>query len=135
MSNSGPGCLIQVIWFIFLGWWLGAIAIAVAWVLNVSVIGLPIGAVILNNIPKILALQEPERHLKTATKGGETVIVESEAEQPNILLRAVFFVLIGWWWSAVWLALGYLLCATILLLPIGLQTFRLAPTMTTLRRY
>jgi hypothetical protein len=35
----------------------------------------------------------------------------------------------------VWLLVAYLLCATILLLPVGLLMFRFVPLMTTLKRY
>lgn len=134
-QRNGPGCLIQALWFIFIGSWLGAILIGVAWFFNVTIIGLPLGMLILNNIPKVLALQENQRVFSTTSKDGVTVITESGLPQNNILLRIVFFLLIGWWWSGIWLSIGYLLCATILLMPLGLGMFRLTPAMTTLRRY
>ena len=30
--KQGPGCLVQILWFIFVGWWLGSFAISVAYV-------------------------------------------------------------------------------------------------------
>ncbi len=136
LQRSGePGCLIQILWFIIIGWWLGGLAISLAWVLNLTIIGLPLGMLILNNIPKILALQNPEKYLKTISQDGKVTIVETNMPQFNFFLRALFFLLIGWWWSGIWLAIAYALCATILLLPIGLWMFRLTPLMTTLRRY
>ncbi len=136
LQRSGePGCLIQILWFIIIGWWLGGLAISLAWVLNLTIIGLPLGMLILNNIPKILALQNPEKYLKTISQDGKVTIVEMNMPQFNFFLRALFFLLIGWWWSGIWLAIAYALCATILLLPIGLWMFRLTPLMTTLRRY
>ena len=136
MQRSGPGCLVQALWFIFVGWWLGALAITIAWVLNIPILGLPLGMGILNNVPKILALQEPQRRTRaTVSEDGETIISEVELPQRNFLLRAAYFILIGWWWSAVWLTLAYLLCGTLILMPIGLEMFRWTPAMTTLRRY
>ena len=133
--DSGPGCLIQALWFIFIGWWLGAIAIAIAWFLNITIIGLPIGLAILNNIPRILSLQPPRREIQVMYSGGETRITETDLPQRNFFLRALYFVLIGWWWSAIWLVIAYLLCVTIILIPLSLEMFRLTPFMTTLKRY
>ena len=133
--RDGPGCLVQGLWFLFIGWWLGALAIGLAWGLNVIVIGLPLGMAILNNIPKLLALQSSETVTRATTAGGVTTVTESSLPQHNFFLRALYFLLIGWWWSAVWLTIGYVLCLTILLMPVGFQVFRLAPAMTTLRRY
>ena len=133
--ESGPGCLIQALWFIFIGWWLGAIAIAIAWFLNITIIGLPIGLSILNNIPRILSLQPPRREIQVMHVGGETRITESSLPQSNFLLRALYFVFIGWWWSAIWLVVAYILCITVILIPLSLEMFRLTPFMTTLKRY
>jgi len=133
--ESGPGCLIQALWFIFIGWWLGAIAIAIAWFLNITIIGLPIGLSILNNIPRILSLQAPRREIQVMHVGGETRITESSLPQRNFLLRALYFVFIGWWWSAIWLVVAYILCITVILIPLSLEMFRLTPFMTTLKRY
>ena len=134
-ARRGPGCLVQILWFLFIGWWLGGMLIAIAWLLNVSIIGLPLGIAILNNIPKVVALQEPTILLQTVERHGRTVIVESDLPQLNFWLRAIYFVLVGWWWSGLWLALAYALCATFILMPVGLSMFRMTPAMTTLRRY
>ena len=135
-QSSGPRCLLQVLWFFFVGWWLGGLAVSLAWLLNVTIIGLPLGMAILNNIPKILALQTPERSMMVVTDAqGRVTLVEADVPQHNFFVRALFFLLIGWWWSGIWLAIAYLMCALIIFLPVGLWMFRLTPTMTTLRRY
>ena len=131
-----PGCLIQALWFLFVGWWLGGAATTVAWLLNNTIIGLPIGMAILNNIPKFLALQEPQKNLRVvAGQDGSTRMVEVEPRQHNFFIRALFFLLIGWWWSGIWMGVAYILCMTIILIPIGLEMYRQTPKMTTLRRY
>ena len=39
--------------------------------------------------------------------------------QNPFILRAIYFVLIGWWFSLIWSLLGWLLCVTIIGLPLG----------------
>ena len=57
IQTNRPGCLIQILWFALVGWWLGAIWAAVAWLLMLTVIGLPISASMLNNVPQVMALR------------------------------------------------------------------------------
>lgn len=135
VPKSGPGCLVQALWFLFIGWWLGGLAIALAWLLNITIIGLPLGMAVLNNIPRILALQSPERIYQVIPSGGTMAVREISPPQINFIIRALYFILIGWWFSGIWLGVAYFLCFTILLMPLGLWMFRLTPTMTTLRRY
>jgi uncharacterized membrane protein YccF (DUF307 family) len=134
-GRQGPGCLVQAIWFVFVGWWLGGFAITLAWILNVTIIGLPLGMAILNSLPKLLALQEPQRNLVAVTRAGVTVVNQADRPQYNFVIRTLYFLVIGWWWSGVWLAIAFALAATVILLPIALEMFRLTPAMTTLRRY
>jgi uncharacterized membrane protein YccF (DUF307 family) len=133
--RNSPGCLISALWFIFFGWWIGGLATLAAWLLGVTIIGLPISLLILNHIPFLLLLQPPSTEIvATATPQG-TVVHERDRTQVNWLLRALYFILIGWWWSLVWMILSYVMCLTIIGLPLGLAMFRLAPAMTTLKRY
>ena len=126
-----PGCLIQALWLGFVGWWAGGIATAIAWFLNTTIIGLPIGLAILNNLPTILALQSPARVVYA--RGGNVGTLP--LPQYPFLLRAIYFLLIGWWWSGVWLSVAYALSLTIILLPFALEMVRSTPFMTTLKRY
>jgi uncharacterized membrane protein YccF (DUF307 family) len=123
---------VQALWFVVVGWWLGALAVAAAWLLNLTIIGLPLGMTILNGLPIALAMQEP-RGVAAVGRGGR--VVERGLPQLNLLVRTAYFLLIGWWWSAVWLLVAYVFAATIVLLPLALLMFRLTPAMTTLKRY
>jgi uncharacterized membrane protein YccF (DUF307 family) len=131
---GNPGCLLQILWFVFIGSWLGLIALVVAWILNVTIIGLPLGLAILNNLPIFIALQSPTSQV-VVRSGDARSVVEGGLPQYNFLLRALYFLVIGWWWSLIWLLVAYLFCATIILLPLGLVMFRMTPFMTTLKRY
>ncbi len=127
-QTNRPGCLIQLLWFGFVGWWLGAIWVGVAWVLMLSIIGLPISAAMLNNVPQIMALRG--RRLLQTTSDGRT----REVPEVSMLLRVVYFLLIGWWFSAVWMTIAYALCLSIIGLPFGFWMFDLTPTIVSLKR-
>lgn len=127
-QTGRPGCLWQILWFAFIGWWLGAIWVGVAWLLCLTIIGLPVGAAMLNNVPQVMALRG--RRLVRVTPDGQT----SDVPQINLFIRAVYFLLIGWWLSAIWMVLAYALCMTIIGLPLGFWMFDAVPTLVTLKR-
>ena len=52
--DQGPGCLIRILYFIFVGLWLGGIVTVLAWVLNITIIGLPLGLYLLNRLPQVV---------------------------------------------------------------------------------
>lgn len=135
VTRSGPGCLVQFLWFIFLGWWLGQLWVGLAWLINLTIIGLPLGVWMLNRVPQVMLLRE-EAHLTTVvqTPDGHLVLRESELPQRPWLLRALWFLLIGWWLSLVWLEVAWFLCGTVFLLPVGIAMFNAVPTVVSLRR-
>ena len=132
---SGPGCLVQLVWFVFIGWWLGIWAVILAWILNITILGLPLGLLIMNHIPLIVTLQTQRKEIEVMRQDDTSTIKERGLPQVNFILRTLYFIFIGWWWSAIWLIGAYLLCATILLIPVGLLMFRYVPLITTLKRY
>lgn len=144
MNNSGtvvvetqknPGCLLQILWFAFIGIWLGQIWMAVAWILMITIIGIPLGIAMLNNIPKIIALREPVRHVIVRRLNG-SLVMEREVDTPqvNIVLRVLYFLLIGWWFSALWMELAYAICLTIIGLPVGFWMLDRVPALLTLKQ-
>jgi len=50
--------LIRFLYFCFIGWWLGLLWIGVALCLLMSIIGIPIGVIMLNYVPQVLTLQQ-----------------------------------------------------------------------------
>lgn len=124
--KQGPGCLIQILWFVFIGSWLGGVAVSAAYFMFVFIVTIPIGVAILNNIPLIMALRQPDRLI---TPYGEVSV-----RQHNFLVRALWFIFVGWWLAAIALSVGYFLCMTIIGLPIGFAIFDMVPGMLTLRR-
>lgn len=134
-TRDNPGCLLQLLWFAFIGVWLGQAWMVVAWIFMVTIIGIPIGVAMLNMLPKVIALREPTRKVVVSTqRNGQFYQREIEPPQVNILLRAIYFILIGWWLSALWLEAAYAVSLTIIGLPIGFWMFDRVPAILSLKR-
>ena len=134
-TQRQPGCLLQLLWFAFIGVWLGQVWMIIAWILMVTIIGIPLGVAMLNMIPKVVALREPTRQVRVYRRADGNLMEQTvEPPQINILLRSIYFILIGWWFSALWMETAYALCATIIGLPVGFWMFDRVPAVLTLRK-
>jgi uncharacterized membrane protein YccF (DUF307 family) len=133
-TGRGPGCLFQLLWFVLVGWWLGQAAVAIAYVCMVTIIGIPIGVIILNNLPMIIALRSAPQKVLVGAADGRAVVTGRGERQLPFLVRAAWFVLVGWWLTALWVETAYLLCAIIIGLPAGFWMFDRVPVVLTLRR-
>ena len=135
VHRGGHGCLVTLLWFIFVGWWLSAIWIAVAWVLVVLIITMPIGLKMINMLPKIVSLREPGEELLTVFDGTTTFTERRGLRQYPFLLRALYFIFVGWWLCGLWMGVAWAISVTIIGLPVGIWMFNRVPAVTTLRRY
>ncbi|MGD8474142.1 MAG: YccF domain-containing protein [Anaerolineae bacterium] len=131
-SRGNPGCLVQLLWFALVGWWAGQIWIALAWLLMLTILGIPLGVVMMNQVPRVIALRGQPAGVTITSVGDVTTV--TTIPQHNILLRAVYFLLVGWWLSAIWMELAYLICVTIIGLPLGFWMFDKVPALVSLRR-
>jgi uncharacterized membrane protein YccF (DUF307 family) len=129
-KSGSPNILIRAVWFIFIGWEVTAIWLFIAWMLNASIIFLPVGLKMISWTPKVLTLKDIQK--KQRVVDGETIDIKTG--QTNILIRGVYFLLIGWWISLAWMAIGYLLCLTVIGLPFGIWMLNRLPEVTTLYR-
>ncbi len=129
--NTSPGCLIQILWFAFIGWWLGQIWIVAAYIVMLTIIGIPVAIPMFNRLPQIIALRAPSQELSVSGTGSVTL--GRRAQRPFVL-RAIYFVLIGWWLTAIWVEVAYLLTASIIGLPFAFLMFDLTPTVMSLQR-
>jgi uncharacterized membrane protein YccF (DUF307 family) len=134
LNQQGPSFLIRAIWYIFIGWWLGGLCLSLGYLCCISIIFLPIGLMLLNRLPVILTLRPSSQQATvTITNGGVRVNV-GYIQQGSFLVRAIYFILIGWWLGLIWAIIGYCLCLTIFLLPFGLLMLNRLPAVLTLYR-
>ena len=130
-QERGANLLLRAVYFLVFGLWFSAIWASIAWVLCVTIIGLPFGLWMLNRLPQVTTLR-PQRGDLLLTASGE--VQRIGIPQRNPLLRALWFVLVGWWLSALWMAAAWALCTVIIGLPVGFWMFDRVPAVVTLGR-
>lgn len=121
--------LFQFLYFILIGWWLGGLFALLGYLLCLSIIGLPIGVLILNRIPSLIFLHERNQHEISPT--GRV-----NGEEVPFILRVIWFFVLGWEAGIFVLALGYILCLTFVGIPLGIYLLNRVPLVLTLsQRY
>ncbi len=134
VAGSEPHMVIRVLWFLFVGWWLSFLVLWLAWIANVTIIGLPLGVWLMNRIPQAATLKSSRSLTVTVDASGATVATYGDRDQRPFWQRALFFALVGWWFSLLWLNAAWLLSVLIITLPLGFWMFGAAGKVTTLRR-
>jgi hypothetical protein len=138
-EQPGPNLVVRGLWFLFVGLWAGLIATIVGWALCAAVITLPLGLLLLNRLPAIMTLRPPSRTTQVWYGNGVTMINTNVAAiQLPFMLRTLYFLLIGWWFSALWLVLAWIfvLFSVVTLgltLPAAFIMFDRVPQVLTLR--
>jgi uncharacterized membrane protein YccF (DUF307 family) len=134
-TKSGPGLLVRAFWFLFIGWWLTGLLTAVAWIAAITLIGLPLGIYLINRIPTYLTLRPRTIEVETTVANGLVQTIERGRPQVAWYWRFAWFLLFGWWASALVMATAWLLCVLIVTLPIGLWIYNRVPFAASLYRY
>jgi len=62
--------LVRALWFVFVGWWATPIVVNSAWLLNVTVILLPIGIKLINLVPTVLSLSRSHGRFQNPSRRG-----------------------------------------------------------------
>lgn len=130
-TERGVNLLLRAIYFLVFGLWFSAIWASVAWILCVTIIGLPLGLWMLNRLPQVTTLR-PQRGDLVVSASGE--VYKSAVPQHPFIIRALWFLLVGWWLSALWLAAAWALCTVIIGMPIGFLMFDRVPAVVSLAR-
>ncbi|MFB6164860.1 MAG: YccF domain-containing protein [Haloarculaceae archaeon] len=117
--------LVRALWFVFVGWWATPIVVNAAWLLNVTIILLPLGIKLINFVPTVLTLAEPR----------SLTAPERARGQSSLVIRAVYFVFVGWWLSLLWANVAAFFAVTVIGLPIAIWMFNRLPYVTSLYRF
>ena len=70
-AEPGVPLLLRILYFFLFGWWATGVWINVAWFLNATIIGLPLGVWMLNRVPQVLTLR-PTRQVVVAYEPWRT---------------------------------------------------------------
>ena len=133
---DGPPLVLRALYFLCVGLWLGAVWIVLSWLLIVSVLGLPVGLWMINRLPQIMTLKPPRTRTTVTVSNGVVVVSRAPLQQRSLVTRGVYFLLVGWWASLVWLVIAYaIIAATLGLgLPISFWMVNRVATIATLAR-
>jgi uncharacterized membrane protein YccF (DUF307 family) len=134
--KSGPSLIIRFLWWLFIGWWASGVVVGLAWVGLVTIVGIPFGIWLINRLPTVLTLR-PRSHTWTIRQDADGRTVTFEVGRPQVAwpLRGLWFVLVGWWASAIWMGLAWLVQLTIIGIPVALMMFNRTPFVASLYRY
>ena len=72
--------------------------------------------------------------LVTVDGSGMQNVAVARPEQMPWWQRAIYFILVGWWFSGVWMLLAWLSTITIILIPLGFWMYGAVGKITTLKR-
>lgn len=124
--DDSPSLAVRAVWFLLVGWWATGVWLGIAWFLNVTIIGLPLGIKMINSTPKVLSLKERE----FADREGEP------EEQPyGLAVRGMYFLLVGWWASGIWMSVAYVFTISIVGIPVAVVMYNKLPFVVSLYEY
>lgn len=135
-EDTSPSVIVRGVYFLLFGWWASGVWLSIAWFLNLTIIGMPFGIKMINFVPKIVSLKD--RTIETAQTmdaDGNITINQGTSEQYSLLLRAVYFLLVGWWASAIWMFFAWLVSITIIGLPLAVWMYDRLPFIVSLYQY
>ena len=127
MSTPESNSIEQVFWFITMGWWITQLLVIGAWAVNLLIITSPLALAWLKYLPDAFTRPEAIGH-------SAKVVRAAEVPQRPLLLRAVYFLFVGWWLSLIWLEIAWLAGLTLVLNPQASAMFSKLPAITTLRQ-
>ena len=131
-QREGFPFILRVIWFILVGWYITLPWILIAWLLNMTIIGLPLGLWMINRVPLVLTLRVQRGYNVATVMGEEVEWAYSRVPQHPFGLRAIYFAFVGWWLSLLWSLAAWALCVSIIGIPLGVWMFNRLPEVTTL---
>jgi uncharacterized membrane protein YccF (DUF307 family) len=121
---------LRAVWFVLIGWWLTLFTLIIAYLCLLTIIGLPAAFWLFDRVPLVLTLKPRSEWSADAVTGTIT----QGPEQLSLVVRALYFVLVGWWLSGIWIVAAYAFCVTIIGIPVTIVLLNMLPTVVTLQR-
>ena len=122
---SERSLLVRAVWFLLVGWWLTPVLVNLAWLLGITVVLLPLSVKLINLVPTALTLKPRRSRFDPGVGRG----------QHNLLVRATYFVFVGWWLGFLWANVANLLAVTIVGLPVAVWMLHRLPFVLSLYRF
>jgi uncharacterized membrane protein YccF (DUF307 family) len=122
---SDRSLLVRALWFVLVGWWATPLVVNVAWFLSVTIVLTPVGIKLTNLVPTVLSLKEPRSRSRPELARG----------QRSLVVRAAYFLLVGWWLSWLWANVAAFLAVTVVGLPVAYWMFNRLPYVASLYRF
>lgn len=123
-QESPPPFLLRTIYFLFVGWWLGTAWGYLALVFCILILPLSAGQWMFRQMPQVMTL---------GVASAAPVAGGASKWSCPFLLRALYFLFVGSWFSVVCYHVGLLFCLLLFPISIGQKIFRSMPTLMTLQ--
>ena len=119
-EGNSPNIVLRFLWFLLIGWWVGYLVVTVAFFCEATIIGIPLALYLFDRLPAIMTLKARRRTLEVYEDSqGRLKRRTLGPKQHNLLLRIVYFLLIGWWLSGLWITASFAVAATIIGTPVA----------------
>ncbi|PSQ51480.1 hypothetical protein BRD20_11105 [Halobacteriales archaeon SW_8_65_20] len=123
-------------YFLLIGWWASGIWLGVAWLLNVTIVLMPVGIKMINYVPKVVSLKHRTIEMESHTDAdGDVTVTQRSKPQHSLLVRGVYVLLVGWWASGIWLSVAWLASVSLVGLPVAIWMYGRLPYVVSLYRY
>jgi|AntRauMinimDraft_4_1070384.scaffolds.fasta_scaffold00185_23 uncharacterized membrane protein YccF (DUF307 family) len=135
-EDTSPSVVVRGAYFLLFGWWASGVWLSIAWLFNLTIIGMPLGIKMINFVPKIVSLKDRTIETERTVDGdGNVTITQGTSEQYSLPLRAAYFLLVGWWASGVWVFFAWVASITIVGLPLAVWMYDRLPFVVSLYNY
>ena len=133
--DNSPSLISRALWFIFIGWWASGIWLTVAWILNITIVGAPLGIKMISKTPWVVSFKSRKIENDVINDEDGTIVQEKTRDQQSIAVRGAYFILIGWWASGLWMFVAWLFSVTVIGLPAAIWMYNKLPLIVSLYRY
>lgn len=135
-TDQGPSLVVRAVYFLLIGWWASGIWLGVAWLLNVTIVLMPVGIKMINYVPKVVSLKDRTIEMESHTDAdGDVTVTQRSKPQHSLLVRGVYVLLVGWWASGIWLSVAWLASVSLVGLPVAIWMYGRLPYVVSLYRY